>query len=123
MSELFAWFALANMEETTSCVNVEYAKLCKDRQYIRARITRIFNQVNTQYEFESLTSRKKTDLIDKLNELKVKLNNVNDSIHSILPSTVDETELVTEEEEYEEKRSSSLSVLLVPNTAPPQSGI
>ena len=113
-------YCLANMTSTNSQEEAEYAKLCKDRKYIRARVTRIYNQVTTQFEFESLTARKKADLTEKLHELKTKLTKVNDSIHSILPSTVDEAELILEEEEYEEKLSSSLSALVVQETAPPQ---
>ena len=102
------------MEGSTSDSSSDlYSKLCKDRQYIRARVTRIHNQVTNQYEYESLTPRKKTDLIEKLHELKEKLITVNERIHSVLPATVVEDELIEQEEEYEDKISTALSVLVV----------
>ena len=87
----------------------ELASIVKDRRYVRARITRIYNQVTNQ--FDSLSEAKKTDYIDKLNDLKIKIGDLNEQFHSFADVDGDDDSILEEEEEYDDKIINSLGLL------------
>ena len=88
-----------------------YTALCKERQYIRARVSRIYNRVSVQFDFEALSEVRKTEYFEKLKDLQNKLVDVNERIHAVLPESVDEDSLMTEEEVYDEQVAEALAVL------------
>ena len=94
-----------------SSTKQEYDQLIKERHYARARLSRIFNKVTTEYGYSTLIEPKKADFIVKLNELRNSLTAINEKIHAILPSDEDEERLLDEEETYDNKIVEALDAL------------
>lgn len=88
---------------------LSYENLCKSRQYIRARITRLSNTV--ERDRPSLSEQKCLDNIKLMNNLEHELNDINAQIHKVLPTNLDLNQLLLEEESYEEKISDTLQQL------------
>ena len=102
------------MAESSSPNGTKYYKSqCKARHYIRAKVTRVHGLV-TSAQLDTLSPHKLDEYKDKLCSLKLELNDLNRSIHGVLPDDVDEDALIIEEELYEDRISEALSLLNPP---------
>ena len=105
-----------NSNRNSDTEDVEaYTKLCKERQYARARLTRIFNKVTIQFNFESLTIAKRNEYLEKIQDLKKELGDINRRLHVVVPDDVDQEQLIVEEEACDEQITEFLGVLQPPS--------
>ena len=87
----------------------KYESFCKSRRYLRTQVTRIFNQV--QQVYDSMSAAKISSNIEKLETLKIELNDVNKNIHSVLPDDADLDPIIVEEELYHDRIIEALAIL------------
>ena len=90
-------------------VSQKLESLTKSRRYLRAQVTRIFNQV--QQVHDSMTPSKIASHTEKLESLKIELNDVNKAIHSLLSDDVDLDAVLEEEERYHDHIIDTLPIL------------
>jgi len=88
--------------------SLKLKSLTKDRQYVRANITRLHNIINQQ----ELTAEKKSQYLEKLVHLKSRIQILNDEINSLSNFDGDEFEDIMEQEEhYDEMLARAMSEL------------
>ena len=95
-------------EDSFSSFN-KYESFCKSRRYLRTQVTRIYNKV--QQVYDSMSAAKIASYIEKLETLKVELNDVNKNIHSVLSDDADLDPIIVEEELYHDRIIEALAIL------------
>jgi len=88
----------------------EYAGFCKIRQYLRARVTRIHNQI-IEPSVVSIPERKLKEFRSQLTSLSSELNDINIQINSVMPDGVSVDEVWAQEDVYRENISVCLGLL------------